>query len=743
MVAMSITTSPPFRIRFGLFEADMKAGELWKAGHRVKLQSQPFKVLKVLLENAGEIVSREELQLQVWGPDVVVDFEHSLGSAIKKVREALGDLADNPRFIETLARRGYRFIAPVQLIEDPAHGEAAPLLAETSQPIAIAYKLAREETAPLPGAAAVVPSRWSRYGILILTFAAGVLLSAIGIRVLSRTDLVEQVPRISRITQEGRVYSSVDISFESLPATVTDGTRLFISSIEEGRNVLSQVSISTGDLQILPLPNEITAPEINDISPGGTELLVRSHPSAVSENPLWVVPVSGGSAFRVWNILAHDATWMPDGKNILYASGNQLTVVSPETGKSTPFATTPARAFWLRWSPNGKVLRFTVIDSTNHTSSLWEVSGSHREARTLLKNWGSSQNECCGIWTADGKRFVFQTTSEGHSDLWVLHDSDVSDPVRLTDGPLYYEAPTAGRTADQVFFVGHDYRSQVERYDARQKHFVPLQGFLSHADRISFSRDQQRVAWVDPIGRLWRAKVDGTDKVQLTSESMQVFLAVWSPDGTQLALMARRPGQTWQIFVENANGGNTEHLMSPDRNVADPSFSPDGKFLAFGGVPELMGPGNTPRAIEILELATGRITEIPNSQGLFSPRWSPDGQYIAALTLNQQKIMLYDVRAQSWKVLAVTSAADPVWSFDGKSIYVHAYMAPMGPICLISVPDGRIEQIASLKDAPQGTVARYFFSGIEPDGTPLVHAETDDSNLYMMDLTPPQDTHPR
>ena len=86
---------------FGLFEANLKTGERWKAGHRVKLQRQLFKALTVLRENAGEAVSREDLQLRVWGPDVAVDFGHSLGSAIKKVGEALGDSADNPHLIET------------------------------------------------------------------------------------------------------------------------------------------------------------------------------------------------------------------------------------------------------------------------------------------------------------------------------------------------------------------------------------------------------------------------------------------------------------------------------------------------------------------------------------------------------------------------------------------------------------------------------------------------------------------
>lgn len=98
---------------FGLFEADLAAGELRKNGHRVRLQEQPFQVLAALLENPGEIVTREQLRQKIWPADTFVDFDHSLNTAINKVREALGDSASNPRFVETLARRGYRFIAPV------------------------------------------------------------------------------------------------------------------------------------------------------------------------------------------------------------------------------------------------------------------------------------------------------------------------------------------------------------------------------------------------------------------------------------------------------------------------------------------------------------------------------------------------------------------------------------------------------------------------------------------------------
>src|SRR3954462_10091278 len=121
------------KIRFGVFEADLRAGELRKFGIRIKLQSQPFKLLTILISRAGEIVTREELQRELWGSETVVNFDHSLGTAVNKVREALGDSAENPRYIETLAKRGYRFVAPVQVLDAP-ESAVAPIAMEATLP---------------------------------------------------------------------------------------------------------------------------------------------------------------------------------------------------------------------------------------------------------------------------------------------------------------------------------------------------------------------------------------------------------------------------------------------------------------------------------------------------------------------------------------------------------------------------------------------------------------------------------
>lgn len=120
-MASDVTNQSAKRVQFGSFEADLNTGELRRSGIRIRLQSQPFRLLAILVEHRGELVSRETLQSELWGTHTVVDFEHGLGMAINRLRDALGDSAGNPRFVETVARRGYRFIAPVTVIESQAN----------------------------------------------------------------------------------------------------------------------------------------------------------------------------------------------------------------------------------------------------------------------------------------------------------------------------------------------------------------------------------------------------------------------------------------------------------------------------------------------------------------------------------------------------------------------------------------------------------------------------------------------
>ena len=240
---------------------------------------------------------------------------------------------------------------------------------------------------------------------------------------------------------------------------------------------------------------------------------------------------------------------------------------------------------------------------------------------------------------------------------------------------------------------------------------MPLKNFLSRAYRVEFSRDGRWVVWTDS-GHLWRAAANGTQRSQLTPDHLDVFLARWSPDGSRLALMARVPGEAWKIYLMSSAGGPIHPLDAGAENTADPSWSPDGVSLAFGRANDEMGNESVVRDLQIVNLETHQSTQIPGSIGLFSPRWSPDGRYIAALTLDQREVRLYDRARQTWSTLPVHSGADPIWSADSQSLLIHASLDTGQPLLRISVPSGKVTQLISLSTA--SNAVSFTFMMISP-----------------------------
>ena len=427
---------------------------------------------------------------------------------------------------------------------------------------------------------------------------------------------------------------------------------------------------------------------------------------------------------------------MPDGASILFATGNELNQIRLDGGAITPIAKLAGRPFWLRWSPDGATLRFTVMDPLTHTGSLWELRRGNKTPRPLLKNRISQVLDCCGNWTTDGMAYVFQASDNSSSNLWELRGNGTrSSLTQLTNGPLSYFSPIAARSGQRIYFYGSDQRSGLQRYDGERLGFRPERTFLADANRVAYSYDRQWVAWGDFEGRLWRARAaDGSDKIQLTPNDLEVFSEQWSPDGSKLVMMARRAGETWQIYVVSVDGGKSELLFRDNRNVADPGWSADGKEIVFGREPDSMGKENGPRTLELFNLQSQTRTAMPHSEGLFSPRWSPDGKWIAALTLAQNKVMLFDVASQRWSELASTSASDPTWSNDSKAIFIHAFLAENQPIVRISVPSGEAKVVASSEDFHVREPADYFFGGLTPENLPLVRPRVGTGNLFVMDL---------
>jgi DNA-binding winged helix-turn-helix (wHTH) protein len=174
-------------LRFGVFEADLRSGELRKSGVKLRLTGQPFQVLALLLDRAGEVVTREELQQKLWASDTFVDFDHSLNTAINRVREVLGDSAASPRYVETLARRGYRFIAPLQ--SEPPQAPEVRLSGPAAVPVPQAVPALHPELeVPIPHRG-VTRGLFALIQIMYLTFYAVALIRLHGVERIAELSL--------------------------------------------------------------------------------------------------------------------------------------------------------------------------------------------------------------------------------------------------------------------------------------------------------------------------------------------------------------------------------------------------------------------------------------------------------------------------------------------------------------------------------------------------------------------------
>lgn len=709
----------PRIFHFGSFEADAAAGELRKGGLKVKLQQQPYQVLLKLLENCGEVVTREELRNYLWGSETFVDFEHGLNRAVNRVREALGDSADRPRYVETLPGRGYRFIAPVQPLGKP--GVRIPV-EPTTDPVKgpeVRSGMARRPTTVVLAVLALLAAGYFAFSRL--------------------TSPAPRVLRSLRITNDGRMKTVSSPLFYISRPLITDGSRVyFMESTGEGRK-LAQVSASGGETVFLPVSSRQAAPA--DISPDGSELLlVESLIGTEGEAPLSVLRIADGSVFRAGDMRCHDATWSPDGSEVTCANGHGLYVARPDGTRVRKLANLTGTAWWPRWSPDGKKLRFTLIDPQSDSTSLWEVSRDGRGLHALLSDWNNPPSECCGTWTADGKHYVFQSTRDGQTNIWVMGGiysgfggSDAS-PVQLTVGPTDSLAPVPSRDGKKLFVVGVMPHGELSRYDSSSGQFVPYLSGIS-AEQVDFSRDGRWITYVAyPEGTLWRSKADGTERMQLTMPPMRAFLPRWSPDRSRIAFAAASPGEPWKIYVVSAEGGELHRMTTGQCSEGDVGWSADGNALVFGC---LGGYGPPDAALHLIDLRTNQVSVVPGSQGLASPRWSPDGRYLAAVAEDTGRIVIFDFKAQKWTNLTNISVGYPTWSRDSRYIYFDSSSDDKPAFYRVRISDRALDRVASLKGLRRAWGAFDPWSGLAPDDSPLVLRDAGTQEIYALDWQAP------
>ena len=508
----------------------------------------------------------------------------------------------------------------------------------------------------------------------------------------------------------------------------TDGARLYFNETTSEGPVIAQVSASGGEVASVQVP----APTIFllAVSPDGANLLVADEVGQTAfRGPLWAVPVLGGSARKLGDTAGQAGAWSPDGRMIAYSDGKDLFTAKSDGAEPHKLVSLPDLVFGPAWSSDGKMIRFRVGGFNTTQGSLWQVSMDGTNLHPLLPGWRTPSVECCGRWTTDGQYFVFGSGG----NVWALAEKgkwfgkSSAQPVQLTSGPMSFFLPLPSKDGKKLFVVGALARGELSRYDTKSGEFLPFLSGIS-ADSVSFSKDGQWVAYVSfPEGTLWKSKLDGSQRIQLSYPPLTAVLPSWSPDGKQLVFYGFLPGGDAKLYTVSTDGGTpTEQIPEDAEKKLDPDWSADGTKIVFGN-----GPTNSSSSIRILDINTHQLSTLPGSTGLYAPRWSPDGRHIAAMTFDSRSLMLFDFQTQRWEEIAKITLGFPNWSKSGEYVYfLHEENQPS--VMRVRIRDRKLERVADLKNFRQ---AGYWsvWLGMAPDDSPLLLRDTGTQEIYALD----------
>jgi eukaryotic-like serine/threonine-protein kinase len=541
-----------------------------------------------------------------------------------------------------------------------------------------------------------------------------------------------------------RVINTTQLTHDGIPKTnvLTDGSRLYITENSGGKQFLVQASATGGDTSRIPIPFSDVV--MTDISPDHSQLLVAGYEGTEvygKELQAWALPLPTGSPRRIADVIANSSVWSSDGRKLAFAKGSDLFLANADGTNARKLITVSGSADSIRFSPDGTRLRFTVGTPELNSYSIWEVHADGSDLHAMLPGWHSPPLECCGAWSADGRYYFFVSGAAASSNIWAVREPSglfhkrPSTPFQLTTGPMSLPFLVPGPDGRRLFADGSMPRGELVRYDAQIRQFVPFLSGLSGGD-VNFSRDGKWVAYVSyPERTLWRSRVDGSDRLQVTYPPVMAGLPHWSPNGTQIVYLDNQPGGPMRSFLVSAQGGTPQEMFAENRVQIDANWSPDGKQIAFGRFPS-----RTEKiAVQVLDVTSKRVYTLPGSEDLWSPRWSPDGQHLVAISADSKKFLLYDFKTKKWSdwISGPGARGYQSWSHDGKYLYFETTSTDNPGYYRIKLGQTQPELLIDLRGLHQYSDSLGSWCGITPDGSPLFVRDQSTDEIYALDLELP------
>ncbi len=594
-----MTRNDSNRARFGPYEVDLHTRELWKYGTRLKLVGQPFEILAMLLSQPGELVTRDEMRSRLWPSDTFVDFNHGLNAAVNKLRDALSDVADDPRYIETLPRRGYRFAAEVDWlpVRTPVSVAAAPVSAEAHPPEAMqsAETIAVVDDQPRARRTSYYLAGGAVLAVLLVIGSLVIWKIRID-RASSAHELVERTRPLLSVPNTWNPSFSPDGNFVAFDHQGPEGAGIYVSRV--GSNQMQMLSGNSDDCCPVWSPDGRWIAfsrragderEIYLVAAAGGLQQKREAEKTLAAQPAAFTPDTAPAERKLdtGGVIPRrgEIDWSPDGKSIAFSGPSGIYLLSPDNSAVRRIVETPAGAedWGPQFSPDGQQLMFARNHQVGEPDELWIVSAAGGEPTRLLSERGRISSP--PKWSSDGRSAVFSSNRTGHPSLFRVSLSTPDTAVAVTQ---------AGSLAWDPDISRHGHRLAYERLlrslsiweldlsesaDKRPYLTVSSTSDTDQGPGPQFSPDGQRLAYMsDRNGtmEIWIANRDGSDAFQLTAVG-GAGTPRWSPDSQAVAFdVGSTNGE--RIVTMNLHGGAPQVLA----DGVCPSWSRDGKWIYFG-----------------------------------------------------------------------------------------------------------------------------------------------------------------